>query len=51
MGMNWRDRDRQPGDQFAIIMELFRHSGGAQTLTSGFGVEKKQVRKTVERIW
>ena len=31
--------------------ELFRHSGDAQTLTSGFGVEKKQVRKIVERSW
>lgn len=51
MEMNWRDWDRQPGDRLTIIMELFRHGGGAQILTSGFGVEKKQVRKIVERIW
>lgn len=49
MEMTWRDWDRQPGDRLAVIVGLFRR-GGAQTLTGGFGVEKKQVRKTVERI-
>lgn len=34
----------------ATIMVLFRHGGGAQTLTGGSGVGKKQIRKIVGRI-